>query len=211
MADQEEKIPTIAEDIVVTKYKMAAEIVNREYQTDKKHTFITKVLMHELWNMPTGVLKETVASLKVGASVRETCMTADKKIEEETGKAFKKDKNIQKGMQTIIQRCAPFSFQYWFLVSGIAFPCCVSVNNCICHYSPLNSEPDTVLQEGDVVKIDMGAHIDGFIAVVAHTVVVSDAKSKVTGRKADAMIAAHLCAEAALRLVKPGNEVRKHI
>ena len=58
-----------------------------------------------------------------------------------------------------------------------------------------------------MVKIDMGAHIDGFIAVVAHTVVVSDAKSKTTGRKADALLAAHLCAEAALRLVKPGNEV----
>ena len=58
-----------------------------------------------------------------------------------------------------------------------------------------------------MVKIDMGAHIDGFIAVVAHTVVVSEGKSKTTGRKADAILAAHLCAEAALRLVKPGNEV----
>ena len=29
MAEQEEKIPTIAKDIVVTKYKMADEIVNR--------------------------------------------------------------------------------------------------------------------------------------------------------------------------------------
>ena len=29
---------------------------------------------------------------------------------------------------------------------GIAFPCCISVNNCICHYSPLNSEADTVMQ-----------------------------------------------------------------
>ena len=34
---------------------------------------------------------------KTGASVREICITADKRIEEETGKAFKKDKNIQKG------------------------------------------------------------------------------------------------------------------
>ena len=58
-----------------------------------------------------------------------------------------------------------------------------------------------------MVKIDMGAHIDGFIAVVAHTVVASDGQSKITGRKADVMMAAHLCAEAALRLVKPGNEV----
>ncbi len=71
----------------------------------------------------------------------------------------------------------------------------------------MNSEPDCKLQDGDMVKIDMGAHIDGFIAVVAHTIVVSDGKSKVTGRKADALLAAHLCAEAALRLVKPGNEV----
>ena len=45
----------------------------------------------------TGVLKETVALIKAGASVRETCIHADKRIEEETGKAFKKDKNLQKG------------------------------------------------------------------------------------------------------------------
>lgn len=31
----------------------------------------------------------------------------------------------------------------------------------------------------------------------------------VTGRKADVIKAAHLCAEAALRLVKPGNQVKK--
>ena len=58
-----------------------------------------------------------------------------------------------------------------------------------------------------MAKIDMGAHIDGFIAVVAHSIVISDGKSKTTGRKADAMLAAHLASEAALRLVKPGNEV----
>jgi len=160
MAEQEEKIPTIAEDIVVTKYKMAAEIINR-------------------------VLKETVGLCKAGASVRDICIQADKRVEEDTGKAFKKDKNIQK---------------------GIAFPCCISVNNTICHFSPLQSEPDYSLLDGDMVKLDMGAHIDGFIAVVAHTVVISDEKTKITGRKADTILAAHLASEAALRLVKPGNE-----
>ena len=83
----------------------------------------------------------------------------------------------------------------------------MSVNNCICHFSPLVSEADVILAEGDMVKIDMGAHIDGFIAVVAHTLVVgSSASNPVTGKKADALLAAHLCSEAALRLVKPGNE-----
>ena len=55
----------------------------------------------------------------------------------------------------------------------------------------------------------MGAHIDGFVAVLAHTHVVgSSSDKKVTGRKADVIMAAHMAAEAAIRLVKPGNEVR---
>lgn len=134
-----------------------------------------------------GVLKEAVDMCVEGTSVRSICVEADKRIEEETGKAFKKDKKISK---------------------GIAFPCCVSVNNCICHYSPLSTDPDVKLKDGDMVKIDLGAHIDGFITVVAHTVVVGASKdNKITGRKADAMLAAHLASEAALRLARTGNEV----
>merc|ERR1712223_8212 len=123
---------------------------------------------------------------KPGTSVREMGMLGDSRLVEETSKAFKKDKK---------------------LVKGIAFPTCISVNNCICHFSPLTTEPDVTLKDGDMVKIDLGAHIDGFIAVVAHTVVVGSSKdNKVKGRAADAIMAAHLASEAALRLVKPGNE-----
>ena len=113
-------------------------------------------------------------------------MLGDSRLVEETSKAFKKDKK---------------------LVKGIAFPTCISVNNCICHFSPLTTEPDVTIADGDMVKIDLGAHIDGFIAVVAHTLVVGASReAPVTGKKADAMLAAHLASEAALRLVKPGNE-----
>jgi len=154
-------LPTIADDLVVTKYKMAAEIVNK-------------------------VLKEICDGCKPGTSVREMCMLGDSRLVEETSKAFKKDKK---------------------LVKGIAFPTCISVNNCICHFSPLTTEPDVTIADGDMVKIDLGAHIDGFIAVVAHTLVVgASGEAPVTGKKADAMLAAHLASEAALRLVKPGNE-----
>jgi len=60
---------------------------------------------------------------------------------------------------------------------------------------------------GDMVKLDLGAHIDGFIAVVAHTIVVGASKdNKVTGRKADVIHAAYYSAETALRLVKPGGD-----
>jgi methionine aminopeptidase len=55
---------------------------------------------------------------------------------------------------------------------------------------------------------DMGTHIDGFPAVLAHTFVIGASKTnKVTGKKADAVLAAHYAAEAALRMVAPGKEV----
>ena len=58
-----------------------------------------------------------------------------------------------------------------------------------------------------MIGSDLGAHIDGFIAVVAHTLVVGASnEAKVDGRKADVILAAHLAAEAALRLVRPGSE-----
>jgi methionine aminopeptidase len=36
---------------------------------------------------------------------------------------------------------------------GIAFPTCISVNNCVGHFSPLKSDIDVLLHDGDVVKM----------------------------------------------------------
>jgi len=154
----DEAEPTIAQDIVVTKYNMAAEIVN-------------------------GILKEIVAKCQVGQSVGELCDYGDQQLGERANKVFRKEKEMKK---------------------GVAFPTCISVNNCVCHFSPLRSESDLKLADGDVVKIDLGVHIDGFIAVGAHTLVVGASKDKkVTGRKADAILAAHNCLEAAIRMLRP--------
>lgn len=58
------------------------------------------------------------------------------------------------------------------------------------------------------MKVDLGAHVDGFIAVAAHTVVAqADPTAKVTGRTADVILATYWAIQAALRLVKPGNGV----
>lgn len=52
---------------------------------------------------------------------------------------------------------------------------------------------------------DMGCHIDGFIAVVAHTHVLQG--GPITGRAAHVLAAANTAAEVALRLVRPGKKV----
>ena len=52
----------------------------------------------------------------------------------------------------------------------IAFPCNVSINEVAAHYtSP--AEDETVIRAGDMVKLDLGAMIDGYIADTAVTVI----------------------------------------
>ena len=66
---------------------------------------------------------------------------------------------------------------------------------------------EQTLAKGDVVKVHLGAHIDGFAAVSAETLVVgASADEPVTGRKADVIKAAYTAAEAAMRLVRVGNK-----
>lgn len=65
------------------------------------------------------------------------------------------------------------------------------------------ADESVALQEGDIAKIDLGCHLDGFIAQAAHTVVVSaDASAKVTGTKADAVVAAYNAMRAAQRIIR---------
>uniref|UniRef100_A0A0N4ZAK6 Peptidase_M24 domain-containing protein n=1 Tax=Parastrongyloides trichosuri TaxID=131310 RepID=A0A0N4ZAK6_PARTI len=127
------------------------------------------------------VIKATVA----GASARFLCKLGDAYIVDATSKLFKGKDSYK----------------------GVAMPTCISVNNCACHFSPLESDPDVILKEGDVVKIDLGVHFDGYIATAAHTVVIGASEAnKVTGKVANALIAANKCLEAAMRMVKPTGE-----
>eukprot|EP00850_Spirogloea_muscicola_P022800 SM000312S11993 [mRNA] locus=s312:82782:85204:- [translate_table: standard] len=88
---------------------------------------------------------------------------------------------------------------------GIAFPTCISVNNTVCHFSPLATD-ESRLSPNDVVKIDLGCHIDGFIAVLAHTVVLQEETALVTGRAADVLAAANTGLDVAMRLIRPGRK-----
>lgn len=55
------------------------------------------------------------------------------------------------------------------LQAGIAFPTGCSINHVAAHFSP-NPGDDTVLQYGDVMKVDFGTQIDGYIIDCAWTV-----------------------------------------
>mmetsp|Transcript_20295 Transcript_20295/g.22989 ORF Transcript_20295/g.22989 Transcript_20295/m.22989 type:complete len:386 (-) Transcript_20295:218-1375(-) len=131
------------------------------------------------------ILQQVVAKVVPGASVHEICTFGDKALEE--------------GLKGVYNKKGKGSVE-----KGIAFPTCVSVNELCGHVSPL-PEDDIEVKEGDVVKIDLGTHIDGFAAIVAHTVVAQAEKKPVEGRKADVILAAHTAAQAGLRVIRPGS------
>ncbi|KAL4856447.1 ERBB-3 BINDING PROTEIN 1 [Chlorella vulgaris] len=129
-------------------------------------------------------LKAIIDGCKPGAKVVDLCENGDRLLNEGVAKEFK-GKDIEK---------------------GIAVPTCLSLNNCAGHFSPLNDNP-LELKEGDLVKIDLGCHIDGYIAQAAHSLVVaSDPSAPVTGRAADAILCAQTCFDAAARLMRPGKK-----
>ena len=77
-----------------------------------------------------------------------------------------------------------------------AFPCNFSVNEIAAHYTP-GIRDDVRLQGDEVVKIDVGVHIDGFIADTATTVDLS-------GRWGRLLEAVRSALEAVVSTVKPG-------
>lgn len=77
-----------------------------------------------------------------------------------------------------------------------AFPCNLSINNEAAHYSPLIND-EKIIPEGAVVKLDIGAHIDGYITDTAVTVVLDDKYQRLADAARDAL-------QAAISNMKPG-------
>ena len=63
------------------------------------------------------------------------------------------------------------------LGGGWAFPVNVSINNIAAHYTSPIKDDDLTIKEGDLVKIDLGVHVDGYIVDTAFTVSFNDEKS----------------------------------
>eukprot|EP00871_Galdieria_phlegrea_P002126 jgi/Galph1/2914/GphlegSOOS_G1551.1 len=154
---------------VVTKYKTAADAVNKAFLAVKD-------------------------AVKPGASILELCKLGDRLIVDYTSAVYNKAKTAT-GEK---------------VDKGIAFPTCICANNCVAHFSPLSDMGTVCLKAGDLITVHLGAHIDGYCAVLCNTLCVSETDNTsqeevITGRKADVILAAYTAAEAALRLMRPGR------
>ncbi len=87
----------------------------------------------------------------------------------------------------------------------LAFPCNISVNEIAAHYTP-SCNDKLVFDIGDVVKVDCGAAVDGYVGDTAGTVEVG------TNRYRDLIDAAHNARDAVMEFIGEGlaiNEIGK--
>ena len=73
----------------------------------------------------------------------------------------------------------------------------LAINDVAAHYCPTDDDK-SVSKEGDLIKIDIGVHVDGYIADTATTVEVGSSKNK------DFIKASQNALNSALKICKPG-------
>ncbi|HEY9207332.1 MAG TPA: type II methionyl aminopeptidase [Candidatus Methanoperedens sp.] len=81
-----------------------------------------------------------------------------------------------------------------------AFPCNISINEIASHYTPEDELPR--FKEGDVVKIDIGAHVEGYIADTAATIEIG------TSNHRRLILACEEALENAIAVVKDNVQTR---
>jgi methionyl aminopeptidase len=82
---------------------------------------------------------------------------------------------------------------------GIAFPVNVSINDITAHYTP-DTGDELVLKSGDLVKVDIGVHEDGYIADGAFSVCIGEKSNPSIKASEDAV-------EQVIKAIAPGKKV----
>ena len=103
--------------------------------------------------------------------------------------------------------------EYYVIKNGgeLAFPTNLAVNNVGAHWTP-SSKSDEVFSKGDVVKLDVGVHIDGYIGDNALTVEIGTTKyTKMIEASREALNAAIDVATAGVNVGVIGHAVQEKI
>ena len=124
------------------------------------------------------VIEKLVTLTVPGINTYDLCMKGDALINKELNKLHYKEK-------------------------GIAFPTCISINNIAGHYSP-SKKSDDIIEDGDLVKIELGVHVDGYPALICYTVLATNSKISETSKQARVLKAVANASKEIVNIMKPG-------
>lgn len=135
-------------------------------------------------------------------------------MEEEYKKAGRILSKIRRKASRFVQEDLPVIELVNFVEDNIrkegarpAFPCNVSINDITAHYTPPANDK-TVIRSGDLVKLDMGAHVDGYIADTAISILIGDHDENFE-KNLKMIEASQRALENAISIIKAGVELEK--
>lgn len=85
---------------------------------------------------------------------------------------------------------------------GISFPICLSVNELAGYYTP---QPTDVLKHGDMLKMELSVHIDGFCAPICYTTIVCSGDKINDKKKENLLRAVTETSVQIMKMMKPGK------
>ena len=91
-----------------------------------------------------------------------------------------------------------------------AFPVNLSNKNIAAHYTP-STEDETVIEADDLLKVDIGVHVDGFIADAAFTIDFSGKNSKLVEASEKALAAAVKVIDVGVEIQEIGKAIEETI
>ncbi len=112
-----------------------------------------------------------------------------------------KSKKWVVGGAKLLDAAEKIESQIKFLGAEPAFPVNISLNEIAAHYTPTDND-SKVFQEGDMVKIDLGVHVEGYIADTAETIYLGSDKKKIR-----LLNASKSALTAAISAVRPGVKI----
>jgi methionyl aminopeptidase len=109
-------------------------------------------------------------------------------------------KTIVKPGTTVLDICETLETKIREMGGEPAFPVNVSLNDVAAHYTAGKNDT-SVIKKSDVVKVDIGVHVDGYVGDTAYTVCFDDEHVKLIKASERAL-------EEAIKLCKPGTLLR---
>ncbi|AFH42321.1 type II methionyl aminopeptidase [Fervidicoccus fontis] len=113
--------------------------------------------------------------------------------------AKKYARSIAKPGMTFFELAEKIEGKIQELGGKLAFPCNLSFGHVAAHYSPLLDSED-IIPENGILKIDLGVHVNGFIADTAFSIDFS-------GENENLLMASKEALERAIDIIRPGIKI----
>jgi methionyl aminopeptidase len=123
---------------------------------------INKIFNNIIINQNYPDINDTLGSLELAADIH-------KEVRRHLQKYLKPNIKLTEIAEIIESKTIELSNQQKSINKGIGFPVGLSINNCVAHYHPKTNE-QTLLTKNDIIKIDFGTEVNGWIIDSAFTV-----------------------------------------